>query len=64
MTGATDYLIWRANSCYLHEHLPGPQYEVLRGFRHGLPVQDPLRFNALLDTCITRAKAKLAGMVG
>jgi pimeloyl-ACP methyl ester carboxylesterase len=61
VTGDEDHLISPANSRYLHEHLPESQYEVLKGFGHGLPAQDPPRFNALLETFLDRAKAKLTG---
>ena len=61
VTGDKDHLISPVNSRYLHEHLPGSQYEVLKGFGHGLNAQDPPRFNALLETCFDRAKAKLTG---
>lgn len=61
VTGDNDHLIWPVNSRYLHEHLPGSQYELLKGFGHGLPAQDPPRFNALLGAFFDRAKVKLAG---
>ena len=61
VTGDEDHLISPVNSYYLHEHLPESQYELFKGFGHGLPAQDPPRFNALLETFFDRAKAKLAG---
>lgn len=63
VTGDEDHLISPVNSHYLHEHLPGSQYELFEGFGHGLPGQDPPRFNALLETFLHRAKAKLAGAI-
>jgi len=60
VTGDKDHLIFPVNSRYLHDHLPGSQYEVFKGFGHGLLGQDPPRFNALLEAFITRAKTKLA----
>lgn len=61
VTGDEDHFVWPANSRYLHDHLPGSQYEVFKGFGHGLPAQDPARFNALLEVFIARTNAKLAG---
>jgi pimeloyl-ACP methyl ester carboxylesterase len=61
VTGDEDHLVRPENSRYLHEQLPGSQYEVFKGFGHGLPGQDPPRFNALLEAFIVRVNAKLAG---
>jgi len=61
VTGDEDNLIWPVNSRYLHERLPGSQYEVFKGCGHGLPAQDPPRFNALLEAFIARTNARLAG---
>ena len=59
VTGDKDNLIRPVNSRYLHDHLPGSQYEVFKGFGHGLLGQDPPRFNALLEAFITSTKTKL-----
>lgn len=56
LTGDIDDLVKPVNSEWLHKHMPRAEYQVWKGFGHGLVGQDPVKFNSLLEKVIQEGR--------
>ncbi|GBE80862.1 hypothetical protein SCP_0305820 [Sparassis crispa] len=60
MVGDEDNVVDTSESRYIAEHMPNAELVVLDGTGHGIAMQRPVEFNAVVERAIREGREKLA----